>query len=86
MQEFCKVEVALLTSDFALEISFPGPCMVKSNLQRYPNNLRPKMNGADYKLELGLGFPGLCCCYSVVVWNKYLKEKSSFLEHANDVD
>ena len=29
MQEFCKVEVALISSDFALEISFPGPCMVK---------------------------------------------------------
>ena len=44
------------------------------------------MDYADYKLELVLGFPGLCCCCSVVVWNKYLKERSNFLEHFKNVD
>ena len=38
------------------------------------------------QLELVLGFPGLSCCCSVVFWNKYLKERSNFLEHFNNVD
>ena len=86
MQEFCKVKLAFLSSDFALEIRFPVPCMAKPILKRYPNKLRTKMDYANYKLELVLGFPGLCCCCSVVVWNKYLKERSNFLEHFKNVD